>query len=139
MKTPRISKNILTITRRVRQAQMIGKGLKSRRHPIEAQIIPIRRCNLSCTYCNEFDSSSQPVPTEEMIHRVDLLARLGRNAEAAAEFRRAAEMTRNERERSLLLGRAASCAGGTQHKLDGQRRPAHTEAAVPQVAPEAIG
>jgi len=46
--------------------------------------------------------------------RGDLLARLGRNAEAAAEFRRAAEMTRNERERSLLLGRAASCAGGTQ-------------------------
>lgn len=56
---------------------MIAKALKSRRHPIEAQIIPIRRCNLSCTYCNEFDSSSKPVPTEEMIHRVDLLAALG--------------------------------------------------------------
>ena len=56
---------------------MIAAALKSRRHPIEAQIIPIRRCNLSCTYCNEFDSSSAPVPTEEMIHRVDLLAALG--------------------------------------------------------------
>ena len=63
--------------RRVRQAQMIARGLKSRRHPIEAQIIPIRRCNLSCTYCNEFDSTSKPVPTEEMILRVDLLAALG--------------------------------------------------------------
>jgi MoaA/NifB/PqqE/SkfB family radical SAM enzyme len=56
---------------------MIATALKSRRHPIEAQIIPIRRCNLSCTYCNEFDSSSSPVATEEMIHRVDLLAALG--------------------------------------------------------------
>ena len=56
---------------------MVARALKSRRHPVEAQIIPIRRCNLSCTYCNEFDSSSQPVPTVEMLHRIDLLAALG--------------------------------------------------------------
>ena len=56
---------------------MVAKALKSRRHPVEAQIIPIRRCNLSCTYCNEFDNFSQPVPTDEMLHRIDLLAALG--------------------------------------------------------------
>ncbi|MER8042357.1 sigma-70 family RNA polymerase sigma factor [Streptomyces sp. NPDC094032] len=39
--------------------------------------------------------------------RGDLLARLGREAEARAEFARAAELTRNERERALLLRRAA--------------------------------
>jgi RNA polymerase sigma factor (sigma-70 family) len=38
--------------------------------------------------------------------RGDLLVRLGRNAEAAAEFERAAAMTRNERERKFLLERA---------------------------------
>ncbi|MGZ9722349.1 RNA polymerase sigma factor [Rhizobium miluonense] len=38
--------------------------------------------------------------------RGDLLAKLGRVAEARAEFRRAAELTGNERERALLLGRA---------------------------------
>lgn len=38
--------------------------------------------------------------------RGDLLARLGRTAEARAEFERAAALTRNERERELLLGRA---------------------------------
>jgi len=38
--------------------------------------------------------------------RGDLLAKLGRDAEAKAEFRRAAGMTRNERERALLLARA---------------------------------
>ncbi|MBB5960333.1 RNA polymerase sigma factor (sigma-70 family) [Saccharothrix tamanrassetensis] len=41
--------------------------------------------------------------------RGDLLARLGRAAEARAEFERAATMTRNERERTLLLDRAAAC------------------------------
>ncbi|WP_444542479.1 RNA polymerase sigma factor [Dactylosporangium sucinum] len=41
--------------------------------------------------------------------RADFLLRLGRPAEARAEFERAASMTRNERERSLLLARAASC------------------------------
>ena len=41
--------------------------------------------------------------------RGDLLRKLERHAEAAAEFRRAAELTRNERERRLLLGRAAEC------------------------------
>jgi RNA polymerase sigma factor (sigma-70 family) len=42
--------------------------------------------------------------------RGDFLARLGRHDEARAEFARAAEMTRNERERDLLLRRAAGQA-----------------------------
>jgi predicted RNA polymerase sigma factor len=41
--------------------------------------------------------------------RGDLLAKLGRTAEARAEFERAAALTGNERERALLLARAASC------------------------------
>jgi RNA polymerase sigma factor (sigma-70 family) len=40
--------------------------------------------------------------------RGDLLARLGRSDEARGEFERAASLTRNERERALLLGRAAA-------------------------------
>ena len=42
--------------------------------------------------------------------RGDLLAKLGRKAEAAKEFRRAADMTRNERERTMLLERASAAA-----------------------------
>jgi RNA polymerase sigma factor (sigma-70 family) len=42
--------------------------------------------------------------------RGDLLAKLGRAVEARAEFERAAGLTRNEREQTLLLGRAAACA-----------------------------
>jgi predicted RNA polymerase sigma factor len=40
--------------------------------------------------------------------RGDFLLKLGRRDEARAEFERAAGMTRNARERELLLGRAAS-------------------------------
>jgi RNA polymerase sigma factor (sigma-70 family) len=44
--------------------------------------------------------------------RGDLLAKLGRFSEARAEFERAASLTRNARERELLLERAFACAGG---------------------------
>ncbi len=42
--------------------------------------------------------------------RGDLLVKLGRHEEARTEFERAAALTRNARERTLLLGRAAACA-----------------------------
>jgi RNA polymerase sigma-70 factor (ECF subfamily) len=45
--------------------------------------------------------------------RGDLLAKLGRSDEAGVEFKRAATLTRNTRERELLLARAAACAGAT--------------------------
>jgi predicted RNA polymerase sigma factor len=44
--------------------------------------------------------------------RGDLLAKLDRFAEARVEFERAASLTRNARERQLLLERAAACAAG---------------------------
>ncbi|HEU5236787.1 MAG TPA: radical SAM protein [Pyrinomonadaceae bacterium] len=77
MKRVRLRQKIVSVNRRIRYARMLARALKSRQHPVEAQIIPIRRCNLSCTYCNEFDSSSLPVPIEEMLHRIDQLAQLG--------------------------------------------------------------
>ena len=42
--------------------------------------------------------------------RGDFLSKLGRFAEAQAEFERAAALTRNARERELLLDRARACA-----------------------------
>jgi MoaA/NifB/PqqE/SkfB family radical SAM enzyme len=56
---------------------MILRAMTDSDHPLLAHIIPIRRCNLACTYCNEFDDFSPPVPTETMFHRVDKLADLG--------------------------------------------------------------
>jgi RNA polymerase sigma factor (sigma-70 family) len=46
--------------------------------------------------------------------RGDLLAKLGRFAEAARDFDRAASLTRNAREQDLLRERAASCAAGRE-------------------------
>jgi predicted RNA polymerase sigma factor len=46
--------------------------------------------------------------------RGDLLAKLGRPTEARAEFERAAELTNNARERTLLLERAAACAAARE-------------------------
>ena len=46
--------------------------------------------------------------------RGDLLAKLGRMGEARAEFERAASLTRNTRERELLLERAAECTSGPE-------------------------
>jgi MoaA/NifB/PqqE/SkfB family radical SAM enzyme len=56
---------------------VFAKAMISPRHPVLAHLIPMRRCNLSCTYCNEFDDHSQPVPTDEIFRRVDRLASLG--------------------------------------------------------------
>ena len=64
-------------TRRLRELRLIAHGALSTSHPIMAHIIPIRRCNLSCTYCNEYDDFSKPVPTEVMIGRINKLADLG--------------------------------------------------------------
>jgi MoaA/NifB/PqqE/SkfB family radical SAM enzyme len=46
-------------------------------HPLLVQIVPIRRCNIDCGYCNEYDKVSPPVPAAAMKSRIDRLADLG--------------------------------------------------------------
>lgn len=65
------------VHRRARELRMIFRGLVSTEHPILAHLIPIRRCNLSCAYCNEYNDFSKPVPTEALFWRLDRLADLG--------------------------------------------------------------
>ncbi len=62
---------------RARELRAIAKALLSTKHPFLVHIIPTRRCNLACTYCNEFDDFSQPVALEEMKKRLDILADMG--------------------------------------------------------------
>jgi MoaA/NifB/PqqE/SkfB family radical SAM enzyme len=61
----------------VREYAMVAKALASTAHPVLAQIVPARFCNLSCGYCNEYDKVSEPVALDEMYRRVDHLGRLG--------------------------------------------------------------
>src|ERR1700735_845320 len=71
-----IRRDLRALGRRFREWRMIARGVLSRDHPVMAHIIPIRRCNLSCTYCNEYDDFSKPVPLATMAHRIELLGRL---------------------------------------------------------------
>jgi MoaA/NifB/PqqE/SkfB family radical SAM enzyme len=61
---------------RWRELQMIFKGLTSTQHVLLAHIIPTRKCNLACSYCNEYDDFSPPIPADEMVRRIDRLAYL---------------------------------------------------------------
>jgi len=72
-------RQISAMHRRFREWKMIAKGLLSTDHPVLAHLIPMRRCNLACAYCNEFDAVSKPVPLETMYRRIDRLAELGTN------------------------------------------------------------
>jgi len=45
--------------------------------PFLAQMVVIRRCNLSCGYCSEFDKTSDPVPFEILEKRLEKLKELG--------------------------------------------------------------
>ena len=72
-----LRRRLKSLHRNLRGASMVVRAFASTDHPLLAHIIPIRRCNLACTYCNEFDDVSQPVPTGEMFQRVDQLAELG--------------------------------------------------------------
>ena len=56
---------------------MIARALASTDHPVLAHLVVTRRCNLACTYCNEYDHVSKPVPWEALAARVDRLAALG--------------------------------------------------------------
>ena len=67
----------LAATRKVRELRMVASALLHTGHPVLAQIVPARFCNLSCAYCNEYDKVSEPVPLEEMCRRIDHLGRLG--------------------------------------------------------------
>jgi MoaA/NifB/PqqE/SkfB family radical SAM enzyme len=71
------ARRIKAAARKVRELAIVGHSLAATSHPVMAQIVPMRRCNLACAYCNEYDDFSKPVVLGEMIRRIDHLGRLG--------------------------------------------------------------
>src|SRR5437899_5994850 len=70
-------RRLRALRRNLRGVRMVVRAFLRTEHPLLAHIIPVRRCNLACKYCNEFDDFSKPVPLETMFQRVDKLAELG--------------------------------------------------------------
>jgi MoaA/NifB/PqqE/SkfB family radical SAM enzyme len=63
-----------------RSARIFAKvawALLDRYHPLLVHLIPLRRCNLACGYCNEYDATSAPVPAATLRGRIDRLGELG--------------------------------------------------------------
>src|SRR5436189_5140135 len=72
-----LRRRMKALSRSLRGVREVVRAIVSAEHPLLAHIIPIRRCNLACEYCNEYDDFSKPVPTESMFQRVDKLGELG--------------------------------------------------------------
>ena len=72
-----LRRRMKALTRSIRGVRQVVRAMVSTEHPLLAHIIPIRRCNLACEYCNEYDDFSKPVPTDNMFQRVDKLGELG--------------------------------------------------------------
>src|SRR5919204_2561540 len=66
-----------TANRKARSAREFVRGLVHTAHPLLVQIIPIRRCNIDCGYCNEYDKVSPPVPGDVLRRRIDKLNEFG--------------------------------------------------------------
>lgn len=73
----RVRRKLLSLHRGLREARMVVKALASTDHPVLAHLIPTRRCNIACAYCNEYDDHSRPVPIDVLQRRTDRLADLG--------------------------------------------------------------
>ena len=66
-----------TAGRKARSTREFVRGLVHTDHPLLVQIVPIRRCNIDCGYCNEYDQVSAPVPADVLRARIDKLHSLG--------------------------------------------------------------
>jgi MoaA/NifB/PqqE/SkfB family radical SAM enzyme len=65
------------LSRAARIVVKVAWGLLDRKHPLLVHVIAMRRCNLACGYCNEYDAVSRPVPAGIVKGRIDRLATLG--------------------------------------------------------------
>ncbi|HAK56155.1 MAG: radical SAM protein [Vicinamibacterales bacterium] len=65
------------IHRNMRAVREFARGLAHTAHPLLVHMVPMRRCNIDCGYCNEYDKVSDPVPLDTMLSRLDRLSTLG--------------------------------------------------------------
>src|SRR3989338_4229630 len=71
-----IRRKAMAVNRWYRMWSRVAWGLANKQHPLLVHIIPMRRCNLACTYCNEFDDFSPPAPLGKFCRHMGRLAAL---------------------------------------------------------------
>jgi MoaA/NifB/PqqE/SkfB family radical SAM enzyme len=64
------------LMRNVRAARGVARTARDSHRPLLAHIVPMRRCNLTCGYCNEHQPSAGPVPLARVERWLDRLAEL---------------------------------------------------------------
>ena len=78
-----LPKNPIAVAKRFARAALVPAT------PALVQMVVIRRCNLSCGYCNEYDDHSDPLALDKLYQRIDHLAEIGHD-HGHAHRRRAA-------------------------------------------------
>jgi MoaA/NifB/PqqE/SkfB family radical SAM enzyme len=77
-------KLIRKVSRNARATREFLRGLAHTDHPLLVHIVPVRRCNIDCGYCNEYDKVSEPVSIATLERWVDKLADLGTSVVACS-------------------------------------------------------
>jgi MoaA/NifB/PqqE/SkfB family radical SAM enzyme len=77
-------RRVRKLSRNLRSIREFARGLLDTDHPVLVHIVPTRRCNIDCGYCNEYDKVSAPVPLATMLRRLDRLAELGASVVACS-------------------------------------------------------
>ena len=72
------------VARNTRATREFVRGLVHTDHPLLVHIVPVRRCNIDCGYCNEYDKVSQPVDIATLEGWVGKLADLGTSVVACS-------------------------------------------------------
>src|SRR5205823_5133009 len=116
-----LRRRMKSLSRSIRGVRQVVRALVSTEHPLLAHIIPIRRCNLACEYCNEYDDFSKPVPTESMFQRVDKLGELGTSVVTVGGGVRNPQDALTIGKRALELGFSSTI--GIIHDGGGQLQP----------------
>src|SRR5260370_8236029 len=65
-----LRRRLKALHRNLRGASMAVRAFASPDHPLLAHAIPIRPCNLTCTYCTAVNDASPPLPPPPLLTRV---------------------------------------------------------------------
>jgi pyruvate-formate lyase-activating enzyme len=108
------------VGRTLRLARAVSHALVDRHHPLLVHLVAMRRCGLSCAYCNEYDAVSKPVSLELMRARIDRVADLGT---AAVTLRGGEPLSHPDIDQIIRHGRARGLivslhTGGLQLSLE---------------------